>query len=237
VDPGGGIGVAPAAPAEEPEAALVGAVAEGDDVPNRGGPWTSPPGHLFGYRVIFGGQDGEVIMRRAVLRTSLGWLAGLFVVACLGACAQTFPLEIHSYFGPGVKFSGMGPTFDWAPFQKEKTGDPWLDNPQLHDLIRSDIEGQLAQKGYRKATDGHPDFWVDYSLGRSVRGDPYGDAYFSQFSEGTFIIDVVDPAAKSLIWRTYAQARLRESAPPADKEKRLHEAVRRMMASFPQQKK
>jgi len=107
----------------------------------------------------------------------------------------------------------------------------------------------LAAKGYTKGTS--PDFQIGYNA--SVVGKQtvqmmntyYGYApgwYASgtmataqvyEYKEGTLVIDIVDPAARKLIWRGSAQAELNRNPSTEEKKRKADEAVKKIFEQFP----
>ena len=63
--------------------------------------------------------------------------AGVFLMIAVVGCTDTYPIKIRSAFGPGIRFSEEGSSFDWVPAENRDTGDPRADNPHLHALIQS----------------------------------------------------------------------------------------------------
>ena len=120
-------------------------------------------------------------------------------------------------------------------------------NSLLDKRIKESVNSQLAAKGYtQEAT--NPDFLTlyhtgaedkvnvtDYGYGYGRYGGWYGgggvDVY--QYKEGTLILDVIDAKSKQLVRRGFAQGTIDPDAPTEKREKRLNEAVSRMLANFP----
>ncbi len=104
-----------------------------------------------------------------------------------------------------------------------------------------------------------PDFQVGYSIntrrGIDVNSSPstsvsmgrrgsYGGMSVGmsttdvrEYTEGTLIIDFVDPKADQLIWRGTGQSRLSESKTPEERTENINEAVAKILAQFPPKKK
>ena len=58
-----------------------------------------------------------------------------------------------------------------------------------------------------------------------------------QYTEGTLILDLIEAKSKQLVWRGMAQGTIDENASPEQRERRLNEAVMRMLANFPPPKR
>ena len=74
-----------------------------------------------------------------------------------------------------------------------------------------------------------------YSGGRlrRVYGRQYQDTTAYEYEQGTLILDIVDPASNRLIWRASAQAEVDRRASQEKRDRRLAEAVARMLARLP----
>ena len=156
------------------------------------------------------------------------------VVAVLAGCSP--PLQVYSRWGPGVRFSETTSTFDWALKGRHVSGEGRPRNPDVDPLIREMVERHLSAKGYTKVSGTIPDFWIDYRVGRNVRGDPYGTAQLSDFTEGALALYVVNPADERLIWRGSVKARIDESLPPEKMKKFLDQAIKAMLDQLPSRK-
>jgi len=54
-----------------------------------------------------------------------------------------------------------------------------------------------------------------------------------QYTEGTFIVDMVDPARNQSVWRSTIQSRLKSKPDIEKAQQRRQEAVRAIFAGFP----
>ena len=54
-----------------------------------------------------------------------------------------------------------------------------------------------------------------------------------QYTQGTFIVDMIDPIRNQSVWRSTIQSRLKSQADPQAAVERRQEAVRAVFASFP----
>ena len=160
--------------------------------------------------------------------------AGLILLMLATGC-QTGPrFKIHSAFGPGIRFSDLGSVFDWFPAELQRPDVSHAENPDADKLVRELMENHLLGKGYAKAGEKKPDFWIDYRVAKEVRGEPYGDTAFSQYEEGTLILYVIDPATRKWIWRVSATTRLNEAATPVERREKLNAAITQMLKDVPQ---
>lgn len=155
-----------------------------------------------------------------------------FALAASIGCESQDTVKVRSEFGPALNFSGLGNTFGWAPRDPATTGDAMLDNPSLHQLVQRLIVEDFESRGYVQSES--PDFWIDYQFGRRWKVDQYRGAGFTEYEQGSLVIDLIDPNARQIIWRGGAQARLLDpDAPPSAREQRITTAVRDILASVP----
>lgn len=166
--------------------------------------------------------------RRRIRSTASG-VFGLALLATSGACSEARFLVVHSEYGPGIQFDGIGHRFQWTSNITPVTGDSRADNPQLHDRIRATVESQLAGKGFESVSDGQPDFWLAYRVARKQRRD----ARLGDVEEGSLLLEVVDPKTRQRIWAAAVRARLNRSDPPDRRRARINDAIEAIMKHFP----
>jgi hypothetical protein len=118
------------------------------------------------------------------------------------------------------------------------------------------VDSHLAAKGFKQQTSGTPDFLINYhvrmraDLGPRASGFPYfvdgqgwgwGWGWASSNSSrpsigGILILDVLDGLTRKMVWYGGAQAVVRSGESREKKEKRVNEAVSKMLAQFPPEK-
>ena len=150
----------------------------------------------------------------------------------------------------------MSSNIDYDPgfdFSKIKTYS-WVKNPQMtqNDELfdkhfRTAMDKQLAAKGYN-TTESNPDFLIAYHGDVQSKVDVtnwgyrypgwYGGTEVYQYEEGTLIVDFVDPSSNNLIYRSTLKAEMdRRSTDFEKRQKRINEAVQKILKSFPPPKK
>ena len=112
--------------------------------------------------------------------------------------------------------------------------------------VRVALENQLAQKGLVPATNGRPDFLVAYHATRQQKvavtpgygyGYGYGYGLYSgmpsayTYTEGTLIVDFIDPKTNQAFWRGTASGVLNHPNNP-DPQK-IDTAVAKLMKRYP----
>lgn len=156
--------------------------------------------------------------------------AGLLLLPLsLLGCA---PMRIESAYGPGIRFDGMGETWTWAPEAKMGLRYEKVLSAEHDALVRQLIGEELGRKGYKQLTDAKPDIAVDYAVTERTRGGMRESSFAPVRSEGSLVIDVLDPATGKHIWRGYAEANLDPSLDPAVRKARLSQAVRLILKRF-----
>jgi hypothetical protein len=141
-------------------------------------------------------------------------------------------------------------TWTWVPGPRPQTGDPHLDNDLLDRRVRGAVERELAARGFQKV-ERDPSFFVEYhtalaskvqvrSIG-SIYGygpgdwDPVapGGTFARTYDEGSLIVDIVDAESRELVWRGIARAEVYPTDSPAEREREINEAVRKILERFP----
>jgi hypothetical protein len=130
-----------------------------------------------------------------------------------------------------------------------------LSDEELDKMIRGYVDIELTKKGFLKATDSEPDFFVSYyavaklqlevqefDSGTSAHPNlPYGHwrpFYQSSsdrllMSEGTLTLDVIDPAEDRLVWRGSATDIFEERDSVKKAQKKLRKIVQKILKKFP----
>jgi len=168
-------------------------------------------------------------------------------------------MRVSSDYDTGVDFTALH-SYDWVPSPKIKSGDPQIQYGSLMEArVKRLVEEQLTHKGYVQAI-AQPDFLVTYHVavedkvsvtyinelygygpgwgagyGRSIHryGYPGSATMVSEYQQGTLLLDVVLAENKQLIWRGSATDEVYPELGQDAREKRLREAVRKILAQFP----
>jgi hypothetical protein len=150
------------------------------------------------------------------------------VLAALLGCSEGGPVEIGAHDGPALRVSGLGESYAWA-----QSADASAPNAEVHALLMNAIDRELQRKGFRKADGGPSDFLVEYRVTKEDKSDfsvnPHGVTYPS----GTLLVRLIDPPTQRSIWVGSATARILANAPPAERQKRVEDGIRRMLSRMP----
>ncbi len=158
-------------------------------------------------------------------------------------------MQIETQHSDDVDFSKYK-TWNWLPEGAVKETDVRLSDPLVVARIRRAIETQLVAQGFRRETTS-PDFIVTYHaavedhMSEKAVDNAYDSAQFERYDQnwtyqystawlqGTLLIDILDAQSKELVWRGSAQAEIETNEPDDKKDKRVEEAVRKMLKNFP----
>jgi len=125
----------------------------------------------------------------------------------------------------------------------------------LDKRIRRAVHETLVAKGIQEVERAQADVLVSYHIGIEQKLDVqtvhrgygygyggagryrgyggYSDTYVSQYDEGTFLLDLVDPQKMELVWRGSAQSRISQITSPEEREARVREVVGKVLAQYP----
>ncbi|MHC4104195.1 MAG: DUF4136 domain-containing protein [Planctomycetota bacterium] len=136
--------------------------------------------------------------------------------------------------------------YDWLPVL-EKAGIDTLTEGR----IKRAVNTQLEAKGLEMTSD-NPEFLIAMHVGheQKINVQEWGYAYaprgrywggywgpggvdVHQYTEGTLILDFVEPKTKHLIWRGVAKAPIDSVTTPEKREKLINEAVQKIFKKFP----
>lgn len=171
-------------------------------------------------------------------------LAVLIVAGAVAAGCAT--MTVSSHIERNISFADYV-TYDWGPPDNLPVGDPRLDNnPFFQDYLQGTIEKKLATKGYERVTTGEPDLLVHYHASVNQKVDvytpdsQYGYCYgdcrpqFTDYEQGTLVIDVVDARTSKVVWRGWSQDVMNGVIDDQQRlEKQVEDGVTKMMLQLP----
>jgi hypothetical protein len=160
----------------------------------------------------------------------------LSLLAARGALAQKVTIEFDH-------------TADFSKFKTFAIRDGQLNskNPALNsELVKKQIEADIVKdltaKGLTEAP-GHADVNVVYHFGsaRKMETETYPAGWYGRgtrvvrvpYSEGTLVIDLRDPATRSLVWRAVASE---EKSDPTKIAGKLDDMVKKSFEKYPPKK-
>jgi hypothetical protein len=168
--------------------------------------------------------------------TLLAGLAGMMVVS--SAAAQ----DVSWDYAKGTDFTRLK-TYAWT------AGHP-LPDPLNHQRIVGAIEAQLATKGFTKVDPAdHPDALVAYHAGLARNfalaefGSGWGGFHFGgtwtrrarveEITVGSLVVDIVDAASGTIVWRGTASKDIDLNAKPATRDKQVNRAMKKLFKHYP----
>ena len=178
----------------------------------------------------------------------------LVAIAIMGlvACGT---ISVYTDYDTSRDFSTLK-TFGWLASKQKLVEDPLVDNDLMAQRIQRAVEAELQTRGYTKASgEESVDFLVTYHVAAEDKisvnsyhtnfgyypcwhgcyGPAWGydsDVYVSQYKQGTFMLDIVDPASEKLMWRGSAGKRL-SSGTPEERDAYVRGIVGAILAKFP----
>ena len=181
----------------------------------------------------------------------------LVTLGCVITLAGCSPITVSTDYDPSIDFSDYR-TYAWLPDLDKRIADPQSVDPRINNTlldkrVRKAVETHLGAKGYTMVSTDTPDLYVAYHAaligkvdvttvnrhygygpGWRGRGGSIGtETHVREYEEGTLILDLIDAKTESLIWRGLAQAEVWVTSTPEEREKRINEAVRKMLERFP----
>jgi len=183
-----------------------------------------------------------------MISRALAAIYALFLLSLLSACA-TAPLQATTDFDDKYDFSGVK-TIAITPFDRSKVSSVTVSDMQV-ERINEAIASELSGKGYQIVSDpGKADLDLTWHLVTESRtdvrtydglsyyncwrcGPAVSDVSVRQYTQGTFIVDMIDPSLHRSVWRSIIQSELK-AQPDQDKAaERRKRAAASVFAQFP----
>jgi hypothetical protein len=171
-------------------------------------------------------------------------IAGLSAVFVAG-CSS---VSVTTDYDHELNFTTLK-TFEWMSVSKDQLSTNaaanMLQNSLVDNRFRGAVKTQLEAKGLTESST-NPDFVIMYHTGtqEKVNVTNYGYGYgrwggygggvdVQQYTQGTIILDFINPTSKQLIWRSVATGALADRPDPATMEQKINGVVQEMLAKFP----
>lgn len=181
----------------------------------------------------------------------------LLVTALLALTVACAGIPVSTDYDTSRQFSSLK-TYAWMTPKKKLIVDPLVENDLMNRRVQRAVENRLAALGFSKASEQQAaDFFITYHVSAEDRisvsnfhssfgyypcwngcyGPGFGGAGMSDVSvrhykQGTFMLDVVDPASSALIWRGTAGKRL-TTGTPQQRDAYVDSIVEAILAKFP----
>jgi hypothetical protein len=149
-----------------------------------------------------------------------------------------FAQKVQIEFDPAVDFHKFT-TFAISDVRLNSKN-PSLNSELIRKRINFDIHKFLEKKGLTFVAEGPASLNVRYTMGtvRESKLEAYPAGWYGYgtrivrvpFTEGTLVLDLRDPATKSLVWRAIARV---EKSDPSKVEEKLDDMVRKSIDKYP----
>lgn len=171
----------------------------------------------------------------------------------LGGCTT---ISVSTDYDTSRDFSSLK-TYAWLAPKTRVVVDPLVDNDLMIKRIERSVELELQKLGYSRAEgDTSADFLITYYVSAEDKvkissfhtnfgyypcwhpgcvgyGMGYSpDIQVQQYKQGTFMLDIIDPASEQLMWRGVAGKRL-TSGTPQERDDYVRAIVEAILAKFP----
>lgn len=171
----------------------------------------------------------------------------LITITGLSGCAS-----VDTDYDPNYNFSNIK-TFALIPSEALTSTDPRVSSTLINSRISDALKKQLEQKGYVYSAD-NADIKVTYhiSISKGFDAETYnvGLGYNSyrwgvgyntttrvhEYDNADFMIDLVKPDNKTLVWRASDSARIFENRTPEKRQKVIEKSIAKMLSAIPQEK-
>ena len=181
--------------------------------------------------------------RKQFRRSSPNILQALaFLVLALFAAQSARAQKITMEFDQSMDFSKYK-TFAIRDGQLSSRN-PALNSPLVKKQIEADIQNDLTAKGLTLVTSGPSDLNIRYTFGaaRKTEVEAYPAGWYGlgtryvrvPYAEGTLVIDLRDPATRSLVWRAIAAE---EKSDATKIQGKLNDMVKKSIDKYPPKKK
>ncbi|AQA16965.1 hypothetical protein BST95_00740 [Halioglobus japonicus] len=185
-----------------------------------------------------------------MIKRSLRTLGALTVLALVSACSTTA-------FEPTMDFDDNFDFSDVKSIALQPVDRVGMGAIKISDMQVSRIDGALAdeltRRGFKVVDDNaDADLYLTWHLVTEERtdvrsynsmsyyncwrcGPSVSDVSVRQYTQGTFIVDMIDPERSRSVWRSVLESRLQSNPDPASAESaaRRAEAAQAILAEFP----
>ena len=177
-------------------------------------------------------------------------MLALFLGLVLAGCAGS-PLKAVSDYDQNFDFSTVR-SITILPIDRSSATDVLISDLQV-DRINAALAAELQNRGYtvvetRDAADAYLSWHLvtrertdirSYNMTSAYNcwrcGPPVADVSVQQYTEGTFIADLIDPGRNRSVWRSTIQSRLKAQPDPEEARDNREKAARAVFSQLPPQ--
>jgi Domain of unknown function (DUF4136) len=182
----------------------------------------------------------------------------VIAVLALAVAVVHAGVKVRAEFDKEYDFTKVR-TFGWHPdgagevkLLMREGGDPEQIRARWEPTIKAAVQEEMTRRGLALAASGTPDLLVHYyflsgpNSESQYRGQfigavpPWGlpdfamtTTSFKIFEQGTLVLDLIDGPKRQIVWRGIAEAEVDRQRTPAEREKRLREAVSEVLKKYP----
>lgn len=181
-------------------------------------------------------------MMRFAMRALPTFILGLWLAACSSTPTATMD------YNPSFDFSGVR-KIAIQPINRTVASTVIVSDMQV-DRINQALTDQLTRQGFQVVPDNKDaDLFLAWHLVAQERTDvrsfntstryncwncpTSSNISVRQYTQGTFIVDMIDPVGLQAVWRSIFESRLRSQPDPARAEENRREAAAAIFAQFP----
>ncbi len=182
------------------------------------------------------------------LRSLTSLIAGVGLMMFLAGCGST-PIEAFSDFDDSYDFGDVQ-TLAILPVDRTMKAETLISDLQV-DRINEALATELANRGYGVVEDrSKADLYLSWHLVTREKtdirsynassayncwrcGPPVSDVSVRTYTEGTFIVDLIDPNRNRSVWRSTIQSRLKAQPDPDQAAQNRAKAAKLVLAPFP----
>ena len=182
-------------------------------------------------------------------RALLGLSLSLFLAVTLAACSSTPTATMD--FNPGVDFSAVR-KIAIQPIKRTVASQAVLSDMQIS-RVNESLTAELGRRGFQVVPNSaDADMLLAWHLVTQERTDVrtfnnttrYNcwncrgmgsgtNVSVRQYTQGTFIVDMIDPVGLQAVWRSVFESRMRDHSDPARAAEARDAAVAAALAEFP----
>ena len=175
------------------------------------------------------------------------------ILMLFSACTH---IPVATDFNKDWDFSTVN-SYAWLEPEQKLVTDPLVDNDLMAERIRRAVETELSARGMVKTDQSSdPDFLVSYQVSTKEKTRftqlfhhfghyPYyghlhfgggfgrGEVTVQQYTAGSFVINVLDPKTKKLVWHGVSERQLMTNDSPEKKDQYVRETIRAILEKFP----
>jgi len=179
------------------------------------------------------------------------FLAFLLVFMFAG-CAK---IDVQSEYGPGADFSSLK-TYSWIELKDEGSEKLRVKNPRIDKWVKATADKVLEQKGYMQVTGKDSDFKIAWfgAVETKVKQESIDHFYSSygygpvavaagetsqiegrkvEYSEGTILMDIINPQNHEMIWRGSGVAKLVKGMDESEAARYVERLVTQILKELP----